>query len=257
VKPSTWAAGPASWRWTKPLRWSCGRGQGQTSATDLEAGPGRQGRGLPSGTGRSRGHYRDRRRGGWGPAGPAAQYSTRYGKIEGEQGVGARGGGADERDGLRRHGGGATARPTGPDLTQVFVAARAPSPYQPRPGLRARPAPAAEQRASYGVDSFAAGPFRGTACPADSWRPGAPPRPLLRSYDREGGLRCSIVEDTNVDSSSDGRGFPAGRRGHVRWWAVECRGSRARTGSTDGSATSWLPPQTTYVGSGEGRAGGA
>ncbi|MEJ7561503.1 MAG: FAD-binding oxidoreductase [Ilumatobacteraceae bacterium] len=83
--------------------------------------------------------------GGWVACRGAGQYSTRYGKIE-QMVVGLE---VVLADGTVVRTGGAPAAATGPDLGQLFIGSGERSASSPRSGLRARPLPEVEQRASY------------------------------------------------------------------------------------------------------------
>jgi alkyldihydroxyacetonephosphate synthase len=91
--------------------------------------------------------------GGWVACRGAGQYSTRYGKIEdivcGLEVVLA--------DGTVVQTGGAPRAAVGPDLTQLFTGAEGTLGVITRVWLRVHPVPAAERRAAWWFESFAAG----------------------------------------------------------------------------------------------------
>jgi len=112
--------------------------------------------------------------GGWLACRSAGQYSTRYGKIE-DMVVGLE---VALADGEVIRTGGAPRAATGPDLTQLFVGSEGTLGVITGARLRLHPAPAAERRAAWEFDSFAAGV---DAC-RRIMRRGATPA-VLRLYD--------------------------------------------------------------------------
>lgn len=114
--------------------------------------------------------------GGWLACRSAGQYSTRYGKIE-DMVAGLDVALADGR--LIRTGDAGPRAATGPDLTQLFVGSEGTLGVITAARLRLHPAPAAERRAVFGFDEFAAGV---DAC-RRILRRGATPA-ALRLYDR-------------------------------------------------------------------------
>jgi len=91
--------------------------------------------------------------GGWLACRSAGQLSTRYGKIE-DMAVGLD---VVLADGRTLRTGGTPRAAVGPDLTQVFVGSEGTLGIITAARLRLHPAPAAEQRAAYGLRSFAVG----------------------------------------------------------------------------------------------------
>jgi len=124
--------------------------------------------------------------GGWLACRGAGQLSTRYGKIE-DMVVGLD---VVLADGRTVHTGGAPRAAVGPDLNQLFVGSEGTLGIITGARLRLHPAPAAERRAAFGFDSFAAGL---DAC-RRILRRGATPA-VLRLYD-------STEADGNFDTGS-------------------------------------------------------
>lgn len=91
--------------------------------------------------------------GGWLACRGAGQLSTRYGKIE-DMVVGLD---VVLADGRTVHTGGAPRAAVGPDLNQLFVGSEGTLGVITGARLRLHPAPAAERRAAFGFESFAAG----------------------------------------------------------------------------------------------------
>lgn len=91
--------------------------------------------------------------GGWLACRGAGQLSTRYGKIE-DMVVGLD---VALADGRTIHTGGFPRSATGPDLTQVFVGSEGTLGVITGARLKLHPLPAHEARATYSVESFAAG----------------------------------------------------------------------------------------------------
>ncbi|HJV08706.1 MAG TPA: FAD-binding oxidoreductase, partial [Acidimicrobiales bacterium] len=118
--------------------------------------------------------------GGWLACRSAGQYSNRYGKIE-DMVVGLD---VALADGRLIHTGGAPRAATGPDLTQLFVGSEGTLGVITSARLRLHPAPAAERRAAYAFESFAAGV---DAC-RRILRRGATPA-VLRLYDDQEAAR--------------------------------------------------------------------
>jgi alkyldihydroxyacetonephosphate synthase len=90
--------------------------------------------------------------GGWLACRSAGQLSNRYGKIE-DIAVGLD---VALADGRVIHTGGLPRQAVGPDLNQVFIGSEGTLGVILGARLRLHPLPAAEQRAAYGFDSFAA-----------------------------------------------------------------------------------------------------